>query len=105
MLAHGMGFKFGHLFVGHSLSLCSNPLPTFLVDRINFGLKVLWMGCNLFHFAEQVEGGSCMTTGSRLFRFHVFTDSWVTPLSEVSFVLHMSPTSLSLSVADFHSFS
>jgi hypothetical protein len=34
--------------VGHSFSLCSNPVPTFLVDKINFELKALrvseWVG-------------------------------------------------------------
>ena len=48
MLAHGMGLKLGWLLVGQSLSLCSSPVPIFLVDRINFGLKFLWVGWCLY---------------------------------------------------------
>jgi hypothetical protein len=42
VLAHGMGLKLGWLSVG--LSLLHPPIPAFLIDRINFGLKVLWVG-------------------------------------------------------------
>jgi hypothetical protein len=44
----GMGLKLGQLLVGHSLSLCSIPVSAFLVDRINFGLKVLWVGWYIY---------------------------------------------------------
>ena len=38
-----MSVKLGLLLVGHSLSLCSIFVSAFLVDRTNFGLKVLWL--------------------------------------------------------------
>ena len=40
-----MGLKLGQPLVGCSLSLCSIFIPVHLVGRINFGLKVLWVGC------------------------------------------------------------
>jgi hypothetical protein len=39
-----MGFKLGQPLVGHSLKFCSIYIPAHLVGRINFGLKVLWVG-------------------------------------------------------------
>jgi hypothetical protein len=39
-----MGLKLGHLLVVHSFSLCSIFVPIFLLDRTNFGSKVLWVG-------------------------------------------------------------
>ena len=36
-----MDLKLGWLLGGHSLSLCSIPIPEFLVDRKIFGLKVV----------------------------------------------------------------
>ena len=42
LLAHGMGFKLDQLLVGLSFGLCS--IPAFLLDRTNFGWKVLWVG-------------------------------------------------------------
>ena len=45
VLAFEMGLKLDQLLVGHSFSLCSIFVPAFLVDRTNFGLKVLWVGC------------------------------------------------------------
>ena len=50
MLAHGMsqaGLVTGWAF---SQSLLQ-PLPAFLGDRINFGLKILWVGWSLYSFA------------------------------------------------------
>ena len=44
MLVHGMGFKLSWLLVGRSLSLCSIFVPAFLLDSINFVLKLLWVG-------------------------------------------------------------
>ena len=45
MLAHGMGLKLGQLLVGHSLSLSAlSPVPVFLVERINFGFNIMWVG-------------------------------------------------------------
>jgi hypothetical protein len=42
-----MGFKFGQLLFGHSSA--SFPMLEFLVDKINFGLKVLWVGWCPYH--------------------------------------------------------
>ena len=39
-----MGLKLSQLVVGYFLSLCSIFVPAFLVDWINLGLKVLWVG-------------------------------------------------------------
>jgi hypothetical protein len=36
-----MCLKLGQLLVGYSLSICSIFVPAFLVDRTNFGSKVL----------------------------------------------------------------
>jgi hypothetical protein len=50
MLAHGIGLKLGRLLVGHSLSfLLHAQVPEFLVDRINFMSKVLWVDWNTYH--------------------------------------------------------
>jgi hypothetical protein len=43
-----------------------SPMPAFLVDRINFVLKVLWVGWCLWH-----HGVSCLAAGGGLFRFHI----------------------------------
>jgi hypothetical protein len=79
VLAHGIGLKLGTLLFGHSLSLCSSPVVSFLIDRIDFESKVLWVGlCYL-----SVHWCSCLATGGGLFDFHVPnavvipTDSWV----------------------------
>jgi hypothetical protein len=45
VLAHGMGLKLGQLLFGYSLVSALSAMPAFLVDRIIFGLKVLWVGC------------------------------------------------------------
>ena len=42
-LSHGMGLKLVQSFVSYSLNLCSIFIPTHIVDRINYGLKVLWL--------------------------------------------------------------
>jgi hypothetical protein len=44
VLAHGMGLKLGSYCL--SIPSVSTPsfLPAFLVDRINFVMKVLWVG-------------------------------------------------------------
>ena len=44
VLTHEICLKLCQLLVGHFLSLCSILVSLFLVDRMNFGLKVLWMG-------------------------------------------------------------
>jgi hypothetical protein len=44
VLAHGVGLKLGWLLFGHSLNLWSIPVFVFLVDRISYGLKFLWVG-------------------------------------------------------------
>ena len=38
-----MGLELGQLLVGNSFSLL-HLVPAFLLDRTNFGLKVLWVG-------------------------------------------------------------
>ena len=43
VLAHGVGLNLGQLLAGHSLGLCLSSMLVFLIDRINFGLKVLWV--------------------------------------------------------------
>ena len=48
MFAHGMGLKLGQILVCHSRSLCSISVPAFLVDRIHFELKALWVGWCLY---------------------------------------------------------
>ena len=45
-----MCLKLGWFLVGQSLSLCSIFTPPFLVDRINFGSEVLWVGWCPYHF-------------------------------------------------------
>ena len=42
MLAHRMSFELGQLFVAFPFDLCI--FLTFLLNRINFGWKVLWVG-------------------------------------------------------------
>ena len=39
-----MGLKLGRLVVANSPVFVPPLVPAFLVDRINFGLKVLWVG-------------------------------------------------------------
>ena len=41
MLAHWMGLKFGQLFIGHSVSLCSIFVPAFFFIWDTSVLKVL----------------------------------------------------------------
>jgi hypothetical protein len=69
VLAHDMDLKLGWLLVSHSLSLCSIFVPVFLLNRTNFGLKVLLMGWYLHPYT----GGPCQATGDGLFRFHIPT--------------------------------
>jgi hypothetical protein len=45
VLAHGMGLKFGQVLAGHSFSLCSFFVPTFLLDRAIFRSKVCVCVC------------------------------------------------------------
>ena len=66
--SHEMGLKLGQLLVGHSLKLCSILVPAFLVDRINLGLKVLWVG---WMVSLTLYWHSCLATGDGLFRFHI----------------------------------
>ena len=49
MLAHGISIKLGQLLWGHFLSLCCIFVPAFLVNRTNFGSKVLWVGWHPYH--------------------------------------------------------
>ena len=41
----------GWLLLGHFLSLCSTSVPVLFAVRINYGLKVLWVGCCSNHSA------------------------------------------------------
>ena len=44
VLAHEMALKLDQSVVGHSISLCYIFVSVLLVGRINFGLKVIWVG-------------------------------------------------------------
>lgn len=43
MLAHVVGLNLGQSLVGYFLSFCSIFDPAYLVGRISFGLRVLWV--------------------------------------------------------------
>jgi hypothetical protein len=63
-----MGLKLDPFLFALSFSLCYIFVHAFLVDRINFGLKVLWVACCPYPSTE-----SCLATGGSLFRFHIPT--------------------------------
>ena len=42
-------------------------VPAFPIDRLNFGLKVLWVGWCLL----SLHWGSSLDTGGGFFRFHI----------------------------------
>jgi hypothetical protein len=89
------GSQIGLLLVGHSLSLRSifvpiflffgggvdfsrhgfsaRQLPTFFVDRTNFGSKVLWVGwCPYLSMGlQEISGYLCLVTGGGIFRFYI----------------------------------
>lgn len=44
IIARGMALNLDQSVVGHSLILCDIFVPAFPVGRINFGLKVVWVG-------------------------------------------------------------
>jgi hypothetical protein len=43
MFAHGMGLKLCRLLISIPTFPAPSPMPIFLVERINYGLKVLWV--------------------------------------------------------------
>ena len=45
VLAHGMGLLLGQLLLAIPSVFASTLVPAFVVDRIIWGLKVLWQGC------------------------------------------------------------
>jgi hypothetical protein len=49
VLAHGMGLKLGQFWLATPSVSAPSPVPTLLVDRINTGFKVLWVGWSLYH--------------------------------------------------------
>jgi hypothetical protein len=66
-----------------------SSMPTFLVDRINLGLKVSWVGWCLYCS----PWGSCLATGGGLLSFPIpnavtakitSIDSWAPPSSQAS---------------------
>jgi hypothetical protein len=52
VLTRGMDLKLGQSLAGCYVNLCFILIPAFLVDRINFGLKVLWVGWCFYHSDE-----------------------------------------------------
>jgi hypothetical protein len=69
MPVHGMDSKSDQSLVGHSFNLCSIFVPAFLLDRSNFGSKMLKMGwC-----PHPSTGGCYLTTEVGLFRLHLPT--------------------------------
>jgi len=66
VLAHKRGLKLGQLLMGHSLSLFSIPVPAFLVDRMQFGFKVLFLVA-----VSIVSLHSCLAKGGFVFRFQI----------------------------------
>jgi hypothetical protein len=62
--AHGMDPKLGSSLLSHLFSLCIIFVPAFLLDRNNFGSKILKVG-----WCSHLSMKSCLTTGGGLFKF------------------------------------
>jgi hypothetical protein len=99
---------------GEAIPSVSAPshVPAFLVDRINFGLKVLWVCCCPYRstvapaWLQEVASSASISLILWVTAKVTILDSWVSPLSQVlCLFLEMPHTSPSLSAADFHSFS
>jgi hypothetical protein len=65
LLTHGVGLKLGLLLI--PLVSVLSLMPASLVDRINFGLKVLCVGWG----SLILYWGACLASGGDLFRFHI----------------------------------
>ena len=68
MPEYGMDPKFGQSLTGHLFSLCSIFVDAFLLDRNNFGLKILRVDLRP---SPSMGGGGCLTTAVGLFWFYI----------------------------------
>ena len=90
VLAHGMDLKLGQLLVGPSLSLCSIPCACILVNRIHFGLKVLWVDWCLYYstgvpaWLQKVISSGSIAQMLWVTAMVKSIDCWVPPLYKVS---------------------
>ena len=88
MLVYGMSFELGWLLVGHFFSLCS--VPTSILDKANFGSKVLWVGWYPYASTEgppwkqKVASSGSMSPLLGILAKVICIDSWEPPISYVS---------------------
>jgi hypothetical protein len=83
-----MDLKLDRLLVHHSFSLCSIFVPALLLDRTNFGLKVLWVSwCSYPEVPAWLQEGASFDFMSPLLGISAKVtciDTWVPPPSHVS---------------------
>ena len=94
-----MGLQLGQLLVSCSFSICSIPNPCILVDKINSGMKVLWVAWWPYYSIEVHEWLQVVASSGPLSQKLCESQqrnpigSWVPPLSQICLFLEMPPTS------------
>ena len=81
-----MYLSLGGILLGHFLILNSSPMTVFLLDSINFGLTVLWVGLYPYQSTvssrlQKVSTLGCISSMLEVIAKVIPIDSWATPLS------------------------